>query len=134
MKEHELERGKRKDARPNGTSNEAAAPGEPELPEQDPLSLLLARELNKLDRLSEPQLPDAEWFERMVEKGVRESRRKLARDLTLFWLSALGILTIYAAVTLGYPVMFLVIQLAAVAAVPFVVMAAFKRKRVSGRD
>jgi hypothetical protein len=118
----------------NGGEVFPAAPGEAVPAEKDTLDILLRSELDKLDRLSEPEIPGGDWFERMVVQGKRESRRKLVRDLTLFWLSALGILTVYAAITLGRPGLFLAIQLAAVAAVPFVIMAALRRKRVTGRD
>lgn len=111
-----------------------AAPGGAVPAEKDPMAFLLKSELEKVDRLSEPEIPDGDFFERMVVQGKRESRRKLVRDLTLFWLSALGLLTVYAAATLGRPGLFLAIQLAAVSAVPFVIMAALRRKRVTGRD
>jgi hypothetical protein len=118
----------------NGDEAVPAVPGETGSSEKDPLDILLRRELDKVDRLSEPEVPGGDFFERMVVLGKRESRRRLVRDLTLFWLSALGILTVYAAVTLGRPGLFLAIQLTAVAAVPFVITAALRRKRVTGRD
>jgi hypothetical protein len=118
----------------NGDVVSPSVPSETGPAEKDPLDILLGSELDKLDRLSEPEIPGGDFFERMVVLGKRESRRKLVRDLTLFWLSALGILTVYAAITLDRPGMFLAIQLAAVAAVPFVIMAALRRKRVTGRD
>lgn len=101
---------------------------------RDPVSAMLRDELAKLDRLSDPEPPDADWFARIVEKGKRESRRKLIRDLILFWLTAAAILTVYAGVTRGYPALFLAIQLVAVSAVPVVLAVALRRKRVSGRD
>lgn len=95
---------------------------------------LFRSELDKLDRLAEPNEPDGYQMKRMVEAVRKESRRKLVRDLTLFLLLAAVLLAGYVFVMVGRPGLFLAIQLAAVAAVPFVLLAAFRGKRVSGRD
>lgn len=95
---------------------------------------LFRSELDKLDRLAEPNEPDGYRMRQMVEEVRKESRRKLIRDLALFWLLAAALLAGYAFVFVGHPGLFLAIQLAAAAAVPFVLIAAFRGKRVRGRD
>ncbi|PYI51625.1 YxlC family protein [Paenibacillus flagellatus] len=101
----------------------------------EPIERALADELAKLDRLVQPtETPGPEWFDLFVEQGKRQARRKLVRDLTLFWLTAAGILAVYAALSFGRPMLFLAIQLAAVAVFPVVLLASGRRKKVTGRD
>ncbi|MEF3307995.1 YxlC family protein [Paenibacillus sp. GYB004] len=100
-------------------------PGEDE--ESFELSSMIKRELDKMERWTDPNTPNTIWFERLVVAGKREARRKLIRDLILFWLAGLGVLAVYGAISFGRPAVFIAIQLLAIAAVPFVV-AVMRRK------
>ncbi|MBD2864340.1 YxlC family protein [Paenibacillus oceani] len=100
-------------------------PGEDE--ESFELSSMIKQELDKMERWTDPNTPNTIWFERLVVAGKREARRKLIRDLILFWLAGLGVLAVYGAISFGRPAVFIAIQLLAIAAVPFVV-AVMRRK------
>lgn len=118
----------------NGQPNSAAeARSEPSLTGADPLLAIVTNELEKLDRLSEPNIPNQMFFEQLVTQGKREVRRKLVRDLSLFWLIAVSILIVYGAVAIGRPLLFIAIQFAAAAVVPIVVLMSLRRKRVTDR-
>lgn len=99
--------------------------------EDELLAGLLTAELDKLDGWIAQEPPDAAWFERMVAQEKKGLRRKLIRDLALFWLTALSVFAVYTAVVYGSPALFAVIQLAALAAIPFVVL---KQKGMKAGD
>ncbi|MDF2722946.1 MAG: hypothetical protein K0Q59_2621 [Paenibacillus sp.] len=99
----------------------------------DPLPARVAKELDRLDRLTEPVVPNEAFFEQLVAQGKRELRRRLIRDLSLFWLLAVAFLLAFGAATIGRPMLFIGIQLAAVALAPVFVLVSMRRKRVNDR-
>lgn len=119
-------------AEPNATNaGQANALPDEDAEESFELSSMIQHELQKMERWTDPNTPNTIWFERLVVTGKREAKRKLIRDLILFWLAGLSILAVYGMISFGRPAVFIAIQLLAVAAVPFVV--AFMRRRAGDR-
>jgi hypothetical protein len=71
--------------------------------------------LEAMDDLFEPEVPQAAWFAELVIVQKKEIRRKMLRDLLLFWIVgclALGLMTLLVTQNV---IVFLLLQLFAMA-------------------
>lgn len=77
--------------------------------------------LDQLDQLSQGQEePDLTFFLQHVQKTKEASKKKLIRDLMIFWGIALVILCVWTATFFHSPKVFLVIQVAATITLPVI--------------
>jgi Flp pilus assembly protein TadB len=104
------------------------------IPEEDAsdgrLAEQLRGELGKLDEWLPVHTPHIVWFEQMVVQHKRELRRRLIRDLLLFWAAALAILAVVLGVVLQNLAVFAAVQAVVLAAAVFTWMR-LERKRVN---
>jgi hypothetical protein len=117
-------------ALPEGDDQETRLLMDQGLSEEDADTIMLLRAgLEKLDVLVPVIDPDPRWLEANLVEHGKEIRRRFIRDLVLFLMMALLILTGLAAALLRLPMVFFALQGVAWLAAPAVLLAN-RRKRV----
>jgi len=90
----------------------------------------IATNLQKLDQSYSVYSPDLQWFEQMVKAEQEQHRKKFKRDIFLFSLCAIILLSLGLVAILHVPGVFLVIQIVLSVSLPIFAYL-LQRKRVT---
>jgi Flp pilus assembly protein TadB len=77
--------------------------------------------LSQMDNAYQTYTPNVQWFEQMVLKEKEAARKRLVKELIIFFISAITILSLLVVTIFKAPVIFLVVQVAVIIALPIVV-------------
>ncbi|QOR67358.1 YxlC family protein [Cytobacillus suaedae] len=78
----------------------------------------LNKGFNQLDNAYQTYTPNVQWFEQMVIKEKEAARRRLVKELIIFFISAITILSVLVLTIFKAPVIFLVLQVLVTIALP----------------
>ncbi|CAM4477986.1 YxlC family protein [Paenibacillus tarimensis] len=90
--------------------------GQADAAEQEDLKLVeawLQEGLADFDEQRDINVPSSVWFEELALEGRRSARRKLLRDLAIFWLTGGAILSVLMLMLSSNVVWFIVLQVLA---------------------
>ncbi|WP_209794277.1 YxlC family protein [Cytobacillus luteolus] len=74
--------------------------------------------LNQLDNTYQTYTPNVQWFEQMVIKEKEAARRRLVKELIIFFISAITILSLLVLTIFKAPVIFIVLQVIVTISLP----------------
>ncbi len=74
--------------------------------------------LNQMDNAYQTYTPNVQWLEQMVIKEKEAARRRLVKELILFFISAITILSLLVLTIFKAPVIFIVLQVIVTIALP----------------
>lgn len=86
--------------------------------------------LEKVDSTYQTYTPNVQWFEQMIIKEKEIARKKLIKELVLFFLIAILIVSLLVISIFQAPLIFLIVQLAVAIGLPLGVYIHYKRQVV----
>lgn len=102
-------------------------PSEEQLIDQQLISELRSG-LEQLEQLNSAAEPDLSFFLQLVQETKVNSRKKLAKELAIFWGLALAILALWATTYFHSPTIFLTLQGIATVTLPIIVYFVMKKE------
>ncbi|MBM7622003.1 hypothetical protein JOC95_003911 [Bacillus tianshenii] len=97
--------------------------------DKDSLISKLQKDWKQLDKLGTPQIPTLETLNEQLYAAKVERKRAFHKELSIFIITALVILTALTAAVLQAPVIFIVMQVTALIVAPLVFYMLSKRKQ-----
>ncbi len=76
----------------------------------------LRSDLEQMDQLFPVFTPDLNWFEQQIEVTKKQARKKMIRDLVVFWIIAICIISFSALFINRTPVIYFILQIVAMLA------------------
>lgn len=73
----------------------------------------LHAELSKMEKVFPVFTPDMSWFETQIVTTQREMKKKLVRDLVLFWIMAIMIISVSLILINRFMIIYIVLQIVA---------------------
>ncbi|MDF0726854.1 YxlC family protein [Cytobacillus sp. S13-E01] len=74
--------------------------------------------LEKVDRTYQTNTPNLHWFEIMISKEKVIARKKLMKELVIFFIVAISVVSLLIITVLQAPIIFLIVQLAVTIGLP----------------
>jgi hypothetical protein len=97
--------------------------------EKDSIVSKLQKDWNQLDELGTPPIPTLDTLNEQLYAAKFERKRAFHKELSIFIITALVILTALTAAVLQAPIIFIVMQVSALVVAPIVYYGLTKRKQ-----
>lgn len=87
--------------------------------------------LEKVDSTYQTYTPNVQWFEHMIIKEKEIARKKLIKDLVIFFIVAISVVSLLIITILQAPVIFFIVQLAVTIGLPIGVYITYRRRVIT---